>query len=317
MSQHWTAKNMPDLEDVIAVVTGANSGIGFEITKQLAGRGALVVMACRDLQKAKSAAAAISKTNPDAALHPLQLDLADLTSVRTFARDFKSHFDKLTLLINNAGIMVPPLGKTTDGFELQFGVNHLGHFALTGRLLDVLLETPGARIVTLSSGAHRMGEMDFANLHAQKAYKPWAAYGQSKLANLLFTAELQRRLESAGAELIAVAAHPGYTGTNLQQHSGPARFLNVLAQNAEKGALPALYAATAPSVRGGDYFGPDGFAEMRGYPKRVDSSAAAKDAQVAQRLWEVSERLTDSYYDALELQRLINHSVSTEAVLTY
>ena len=316
MSQHWTAKDIPDLEDVIAVVTGANSGIGFEITKQLAGRGALVVMACRDLQRAKSAAAAIYKTNPDAALQPLRLDLADLTSVRTFAKNFKSHFDKLTLLINNAGIMVPPLGKTADGFELQFGVNHLGHFALTGRLLDVLLETPGARIVTLSSGAHRMGEMDFANLHAQKAYKPWAAYGQSKLANLLFTFELQRRLESAGAEVMAVAAHPGYTGTNLQQHSGLA-FLNVLAQNAEKGALPALYAATAPSVRGGDYFGPDGFAEMRGYLKRVDSSAAAKDAHTARRLWEASEILTDSYYDALELQRLINRPVSTEAVLTH
>ncbi len=315
MSQNWTAKDMPNLEDTIAVVTGANSGIGFEITKQLAGRGALVVMACRDLQKAKSAAAAISKTNPDAALHPLQLDLADLTSVRTFARDFKSHFDKLTLLINNAGIMVPPPGKTADGFELQFGVNHLGHFALTGRLLDVLLETPGARVVTLSSGAHRMGKLDFDNLHAQKSYKPWAAYGQSKLANLLFTSELQRRLERAGAELIAVAAHPGYTGTNLQQHSGIA-FLNVLAQNTEKGALPALYAATTPSVRGGDYFGPDGFAEMRGYPKQVTTSAAARDADVAGRLWETSEKLTDIYYDALEL-RLIKQPHATAVALTH
>lgn len=298
MSEKWTTQNIPSQEGRVAIVTGANSGIGYETTKALAAKGATVVMACRNLKKANTAAAKIRSEVPGARLTVMPLDLADLESVRAFAEAFKKEHDKLDLLINNAGIMIPPFTKTQDGFEVQFGANHLGHFALTGLLLPLLEQTPGARIVTVSSGAHRMGRIDFENLQSEKGYKPWAAYGQSKLANLLFTMQLNTRLEQTRADAFAVAAHPGYTATNLQGDALWARVVNPLVgQTPAMGALPTLRAATDPNAKPNDYYGPDGIGEMRGYPKHVGRSEAAKDTTVAKRLWEVSENLTGVLYD--------------------
>lgn len=258
-------------------------------------------MACRNLQKANPAADQIQQNNPSGTVEVMALDLSDLSSVRAFAADFTGRYSSLDILCNNAGVMaLPQHYETANGFEMQFGTNHLGHFALTGLLLDMLLNTPGARVVTVSSGAHRFGKVEFDNLNAERVYKRWGAYGLSKLANLLFTYELQRRFESARKDAIAVAAHPGYSATNLQAHTGIFRFLNnVLAQKQEMGALPTLYAATAPDVRGGDYIGPDGLMEQRGYPKKVQSSEASLDEAVAARLWDVSEELTGVGFEAL------------------
>jgi NAD(P)-dependent dehydrogenase (short-subunit alcohol dehydrogenase family) len=300
-NQHWTADNMPDQSGRVAIVTGANSGIGYETALALARKGATTIMACRDLSKADPAADACRATQPSGTVEVIQLDLGDLDSVRQFVEDFRQRYDQLDLLTNNAGIMMPPYGKTAQGFETQFGVNHLGHFALTGLLLDLLLSTPHSRVVTVSSTSHRFGQIDFEDLHWEKKdYKRNAAYGQSKLANLLFTYELQRRLTAAAKETLSVAAHPGWTATNLQKHAGVFRFLNpFLAQDPPMGALPTLYAATGPDVNGGDYFGPGGFLEARGYPKEVQSHGRSYDEDVAARLWEVSEELTDVRYDAL------------------
>ena len=223
----------------------------------------------------------------------MQLDLGDLESVRRFVAEFRDRYERLDLLINNAGIMVPPYGKTAQGFETQFGVNHLGHFALTGLLLDLLIQTPQSRVVTVSSIAHRMGTIHFEDLNWEKGYKANPAYGQSKLANLLFTYELQRKLTAAGKQMLAVAAHPGWTETNLQAHSPLALFLNrFFAQEPPIGALPTLYGAAALDVKGGEYFGPGGFMEFNGYPKKVKSNARSHDEGVAARLWDVSEELT-------------------------
>jgi len=259
-----------------------------------------VVMACRNLAKANPAANQIRATNPSGTVEVIQLDLSDLESVKRFAAAFHEKYDQLDLLINNAGIMMPPYGKTVQGFETQFGVNHLGHFALTGLLLDLLLQTPQSRVVVVSSGAHRFGQIDYDNLNWEHGYNPSRAYGQSKLANLLFTYELQRKLMAAGQDTIVTAAHPGWTGTNLQQYSGLARFLNpFLAQKPAMGALPTLMAATDPTVNGGEYFGPGGFMEMRGYPKRVESNDRSHDEDVAAKLWAVSEEMTGVRYEAL------------------
>ena len=294
---HWTAAQMPSQTNRVAIVTGANSGIGFETTKALAAKGAGVVMACRNLQKADFAADSIRAQLPGAQLTIMHLDLADLESVHVFAEAFSQNFDKLNLLINNAGVMVPPFTKTKDGFELQFGANHLGHFALTGLLMPHIRATPWARVVNVSSGAHRMGKLDFGNLQAEKGYKPWAAYGQSKLANLLFMRQLNVYFAREQIDALAAAAHPGYTGTNLQSTSGVFKFLNpVLGQKPEMGALPTLYAATAPNVQPNDYYGPDGFQEMRGYPEKVSTSADAQNSALAERLWRVSEKLTGVRY---------------------
>ena len=303
MSQpKWTASDIPDQTGRVAVITGANSGIGFESAKALAAKGATLVMACRNLDKASRARSEIKKEVPEARLEVIQLDLANLASVRTFADAFRARYERLDLLINNAGVMVPPYTKTKDGFELQFGANHLGHFALTGHLMEQVLATPGSRVVNVSSGAHRMGSMDFENLQAEKGYKPWRAYGRSKLANLLFTLELQNRFEAARAGALALAAHPGGTKTNLQSHmSGVLRpLLNLIMQEQAMGALPTLYAATAPDVSGNDYYGPGGFQEIRGYPVKVDSSDASQDVGVARQLWAESEKLTGVRYEALE-----------------
>ncbi len=294
MSKHdWSAEALGDQSGRIAIVTGSNSGIGFETARVLAGKGATVVMACRNLEKASPKADEIRAAHPGAHVEVMQLDLSDLGSVQRFAEAFRAEHARLDLLINNAGIMVPPYGKTAQGFETQFGVNHLGHFALTGSLLDLITNTPGSRIVTVSSIAHYMGRIDFADLNWEKGYRAQAAYGQSKIANLLFTYELQRRLAAAGKDTIAVAAHPGWTETNLQEHAKGVKFLNrFLAQEPLMGALPTLYAAAEPSVHGAEYFGPSGFMEMNGPPKKVKSNKRSHDRNVAERLWNVSEELT-------------------------
>lgn len=306
----WTAQDIPNLTGKVALVTGANSGLGFETSLALAAKGAHVVMACRNVEKGTLAAREIRRQAPTASVEVLPLDLASLASIRQFAADFKQQHRALHLLINNAGVMATPYRRTADGFELQFGTNHLGHFALTGQLLDVLLHTPKARVVTVSSGAHAFGKIDFANLNGERSYNPWSAYGQSKLANLLFAYELQRRLAAAGSDVISVAAHPGYAATNLQA-AGPAMrgsqtqiklfgLLNrLLAQSASMGALPTLYAACAPDVQGGDYIGPNGLGGSRGYPTKVRSSRDSYDAELAARLWLASEDMTGVTYAQL------------------
>jgi NAD(P)-dependent dehydrogenase (short-subunit alcohol dehydrogenase family) len=289
----WNLDSMPDQTGRFAIVTGANTGIGFETAAALAAGNANVVLACRSEPKALDAMERIRARTPAADLEFIELDLASLSSVEVFATAYRSGHQRLDLLINNAGVMVPPLGHTEDGFELQFGCNHLGHFALAGRLMDLLQATPGARVVNVSSMAHRQGKMDFDNLNAEKGYEKWPAYGQSKLANLLFTFELQRRLEQTGSDVIATAAHPGWTGTDLQRHSSLIGVLNhVFAQSPPMGALPTLRAATDLEAEGGNYYGPKGLYEMRGYPVMVGTTDAAKNELDARRLWQVSEELT-------------------------
>jgi NAD(P)-dependent dehydrogenase (short-subunit alcohol dehydrogenase family) len=298
MTQDTNGSEIPDQHGRIVVLTGANSGIGLEAAKTLAQAGAHVIMACRDTAKGETAAADIRAATPNAQLEVSKLDLASLDSVRAFAARYPH--ERLDLLINNAGLMVPPYGKTADGFELQLGTNHLGHFALTGLLLERLLATPGARVVNVSSTAHKFGRIDFDDLQSERSYRRWRAYGQSKLANLLFTFELERRLRETDSELIALAAHPGYSATNLQFAATPSRVerlgsvvLNrVVAQSAAQGAKPTLYAATA-ALPGGSFVGPDGFQEMRGEPTLVTPTRAARDPETALRLWDVSEQLTD------------------------
>jgi NAD(P)-dependent dehydrogenase (short-subunit alcohol dehydrogenase family) len=279
--------HIPDLTGRRVIVTGANSGIGRAAADALAGAGAHVVLAVRNTDKGNAAAAGMRGET-----EVRQLDLADLASVREFAAGWNGDID---LLINNAGVMIPPLTRTADGFELQFGTNHLGHFALT----NLLLEHVTGRVVTVSSGAHRPGSIDFDDLNwERKPYRAWRAYSQSKLANLLFTSELQRRLTAAGSSVLATAAHPGYSATNLQSHSGSRVFAamsavgnRLMAQDEEAGALPTIYAAVG-DVPGDSFAGPDGLGEMRGKPKLVGRSGAAKDEEVAKRLWDVSEELT-------------------------
>jgi NAD(P)-dependent dehydrogenase (short-subunit alcohol dehydrogenase family) len=297
MASNWTAENIPDLTGKIAIVTGANSGIGYEMARALARKAATVILACRNKPKGESAVKQIDQEYPGAKAELMQLDLSDLALVRHFADEFTRHYNRLDILINNAGIMATPFGKTTDGFELQFGTNHLGHFALTGLLLDLIIRTPQARVITVTSGGHRFVEIDFDNLNGEKGYDRQRAYAQSKLANLLFTYELQRRFEGASVDTIAVAAHPGWTATNLQVHWRMLRVLNpLIAQKPEMGALPTLYAAAAPDVQGGDYYGPDGWQELRGYPTKVRSSDSSYDPAVAAKLWTISEELTGVRY---------------------
>jgi NAD(P)-dependent dehydrogenase (short-subunit alcohol dehydrogenase family) len=299
MASKWTADQIPDQSGRVAVVTGGNSGLGLETVRQLARAGARVVLACRDTAKGEAAREQVRAGVPDADIEVAPLDLASLASVREFADRIKGEGTGLDLLINNAGVMAPPRRETADGFELQLGTNHLGHFALTGQILAAMEGREDARVVTVSSGAHRMGKINFDDLQSERGYSRWRAYGQSKLANLLFAFELDRRLRAAGSPIKSVAAHPGYAATNLQSAAPPLFdrmvmvFTNrLLAQSAEMGALPQLYAATNPVVEGGTYIGPDGIAEQRGHPKTVGSSGAARDEATARRLWDVSEDLT-------------------------
>ncbi len=295
----WTSDQIPDQNGRLAVVTGANSGLGLVTARELARKGAYVVLACRNQAKGEKARRAIEMRAPTAKVVVAELDLASLDSVRAFAEWLRSEHDGVDLLINNAGVMATPHRRTADGFELQFGTNHLGHFALTGLVIDMLEGREDARVVTLSSDTHRIGKIAFDNLSGERRYFRWRAYGQSKLANLLFALELDRRLRAAGSALKSMAAHPGYAATNLQ-HAGPTRLdellmlvpNKVLAQSDEMGALPTLYAATEPGVEGGTYIGPDGVAEQRGHPTKASPNSAARDEAVARRLWEISEEMT-------------------------
>ena len=309
----WTAADIPDLSGKTIIVTGGNSGIGYEAALELARKHAEVILACRSMDKARGAAEKVKSAAPGAKVEVMALDLASLDSIHAFGEEFHSKFKKLDVLCNNAGVMAIPFTKTADGFEMQIGTNHLGHFALTGLLLDLLLATPEARVVNVSSGAHRMGKIRFDDLNWKQGYRRWAAYGQSKLANLLFTFELQRRLDAADKGLISVACHPGYAATNLQSVSaksaGTLSFVfeviagignNVFAQSAAMGALPTLYAATSPDVEGGDYIGPEGLGEMWGYPTQVGCTAAARDEDAARKLWELSEKLTNVHYEGIK-----------------
>ncbi len=304
----WTADDIPDLEGRTILVTGANSGIGLEATRELARNGATVIMACRSAERGESAADDVRSDVPDADLRVEGCDLASLESIRAFAGRLD---DPLDVLVNNAGTMAIPRSETDDGFETQFGVNHLGHFALTGLVLEHLLEGtiggPAARVVTVSSGLHERGEIDFDDLHGEERYDRWGAYAQSKLANVLFAYELERRLLTAGANAKSVAVHPGYADTELQfrglegrgsrLRTAGRRLMNaLLAQSAERGALPTLYAAGAADVEGGAYYGPGGLANMRGAPERQASSDRSYDRETARRLWDVSSELTGVTY---------------------
>ncbi len=302
MSEGWTAADMPDQHGRVAIVTGANSGLGFVTARELARAGARVLVASRSADKGESAAARIVSAVPGSAVEAAILDLADLESVREFAA---AGPDRLDLLINNAGVMAAPRRVTRDGFESQFATNHLGHFALTGLLLGRLLAAPAPRVVTVSSTMHRGGAIDFDDLQSERKYSRWGAYSQSKLANLMFCFELQRRAVEAGTALLSMAAHPGYAATNLQA-AGTDRFYErwfmaignrLFAQSAEMGALPTLYAATYPDLPGGTYVGPGGRSEQRGYPKVVSAAGKAYDEQAWRRLWEVSEALTGVHYE--------------------
>jgi NAD(P)-dependent dehydrogenase (short-subunit alcohol dehydrogenase family) len=309
MASDWTPDEMPSLAGQTVVVTGANSGIGLEASNAFADAGAHVVMACRSVERGRTAKRDVAAAAGDASVTVRELDLADLDSVSAFADWYDHEYDALDVLCNNAGVMAIPRSETSDGFETQFGVNHLGHFALTGRLLDSLRAADGeARVVTQSSGVHERGDVDFDDLHGEDDYDKWSAYAQSKLANVLFAYELDRRLRADGAAVTSVACHPGYADTSLQsrgpeQSGSRLRLLAmkaanaVFAQSAERGAWPLLYAATHPAIDGGEYVGPGGLLNMRGHPERQSSSDRSTDGALARRLWSVSEDLTGVAYD--------------------
>jgi NAD(P)-dependent dehydrogenase (short-subunit alcohol dehydrogenase family) len=299
---HWNRDQIAPQQGQTVIVTGANSGIGFHTASGLAAAGAHVVMACRDTEKAAAAAEKILDTHPNAAVAIATLDLADLSSVNTFADDFLGHHKQLDLLINNAGVMAFPQRRATaDGFEMQFGTNHLGHFALTARLMPALLASPAPRVVSVSSIAHKKGSIHFNDLNWQQEYQSWPAYNQSKLANLMFALELHRRSQLAGSKLISVAAHPGVAKTNIVAN-GPGSsglkalilnlFSGIIMQPDWQGALPVLYAATETGLNGGEYIGPDGPMEFRGWPTLVKPAPQALDEVAALQLWDVSESLT-------------------------
>jgi NAD(P)-dependent dehydrogenase (short-subunit alcohol dehydrogenase family) len=299
-SSRWVAADIPDQAGRTALVTGANSGIGLAAAQYLAARGAHVVLACRDTDKASAAASQIAAQAPGAEIDVVALDLSELASVRHAADEIRSRYPRLDLLVNNAGLMMPPYGRTQDGFEQQFGTNHLGHFALTGLVLPSLLDVPGSRVVTISSNGHKLGRIHFDDLGFERRYRRLGSYGQSKLANLMFTYELQRRLAAAGAPTVATAAHPGVSDTALSRYLPLWMQLGARltpSQDARMGALPTLRAATDPAAVGGDYYGPAGPAEFTGPPKRVKSSARSHDAAAQRRLWTVSEQLTGVTFD--------------------
>jgi NAD(P)-dependent dehydrogenase (short-subunit alcohol dehydrogenase family) len=303
----WTTADIPSQAGRLALVTGANSGVGFHAAKELARAGARVILGCRDITKAKEAKGRILAELPTAGLEVAKLDLASLASVREFAQAFLEQRRPLDLLINNAGVMALPERRlTADGFELQFGTNHLGHFALTGLLLPAISAASGSRVVTVSSIAHRGGRIHFDDLQGSRDYKPWPAYRQSKLANLFFAFELDRRFRAAQKAVASIAVHPGVSKTNLFQ-AGPGQgrgleakiipiFIALTAQSEAHGALPTLHGATSPLAQGGKYYGPHGFREMRGCPVEVHAEALAYDGAIAQRLWQISEDLTSMRY---------------------
>jgi len=297
--QRWTAERIPDQTGRVFVVTGANSGLGLATTRALARRGGRVILAVRDEEKGRRAADRLTAAQPDARLEVRRLDLADLDSVRAFAEKLRADHARLDVLVNNAGVMAPPRTLSPQGHEVQFAANHLGHFALTAQLLDLLTAGSDPRVVTVSSPNHRKAQLYFDDLTGERRYSPMGYYNQSKLANAVFGHELHRRLSEARSPVRSLLAHPGYTATNLQT-DGPValvavlfgRLLKPLAQTPDQGALPQLYAATEPEARGGEFIGPDGRGELRGAPTRVQLAARAADAATGRRLWEVSEQAT-------------------------
>jgi NAD(P)-dependent dehydrogenase (short-subunit alcohol dehydrogenase family) len=297
--QHWSSENIPDQTGRTFVVTGANSGLGYVTTRELARHGGHVIMAVRDESKGRRAMETLRAGQPDASLELRLLDLSDLDSVRAFADGVVQAPGKVDVLVNNAGVMMGPRTLTKQGFERQFGTNHLGHFALTGLLMSALKTGTDPRVVTISSSMHKRGSIDFDDLDLERRYSPAAAYSRSKFANVLFGLELDRRLRAAGLAMLSVLAHPGYAATNLQiaATSGLARLgmrisNRLIAQSVDQGALNQLYAATDAQVQSGQFIGPDGVGEMRGYPTQVQPIEAAKDAHAARRLWEISEERT-------------------------
>ncbi len=291
----WDTKDIINQKGKTVLITGANAGIGFEAALALAQRDAEVILAVRNPEKGNRAMGKILEKYGPAKVRVMELDLANLESVKNFAREFTSAFPTLNILINNAGVMIPPFTQTADGFELQMGTNHLGHFALTALLFPTLRKTPGGRIVNVASMAHKRGNINLEDLNWQKrSYNAFLAYGDSKLANLLFTYELARRLNKANVGILSVAAHPGWSATELMRHNNAFEILaSMMAQSQEMGCLPTLYAAVNPEVKNGDYIGPSGFMEIKGYPRKVPSNAASHDTEKAKKLWELSEKLTN------------------------
>lgn len=307
MRNTWTQQDIPDLTGTVIVITGANSGLGYEAARTLAGKGATLVLAVRTSTKGEQAKAAILQVYPHASLDMITLDVANLRSVRDFAAAFQANYDRLDILINNAGVMAIPRQETADGFEMQLGVNHLGHFALTGLLIDLIVKTPRARIHNVTSSANFFGTINFDDLMSKKRYSRWGAYGQSKLANVFFTFELQKRLTAAGFDTIANTSHPGLVLTNLQANSvaqsgtGYEGFLYrmvepILAQDISMGILPMLYGATAPEAKGGVLYGPRTF-NLRGHPAEARANKQAYDATARTRFWDMSEELTGVTFD--------------------
>jgi len=298
-TRKWDHTNIPDQNGRVVIVSGATSGLGKEAAQVLAGKGATVVLAIRNREKGNKVAEEIKQSHPEASIEVRELDLASLNTVRTFVKGFKNQYDRLDLLINNAGVMMCPYAKTEDGFEIQMGVNHLGHFALTGLLMPQLKKTEGSRIVATSSIAHRQGDINFDDLNwEERDYKTGQAYGDSKIANLYFAYELARKLVGNPEAPLVTAAHPGWTSTDLQRHSTFFKILNpIFGQSVERGTLPTLRAATDENAQPGDYFGPAGFMEMKGYPTVVDSNERSKDKEKARRLWDMSEELTGIQYN--------------------
>ena len=302
--KRWTTSDIGDQVGRVAVVTGANSGIGFEAAKALAIKGATIVVASRRKDKGEEAVVSILQVAPDATVEQMQLDLANLNSVSEFVTAFTDRSDRLDMLINNAGVMMPrEREETADGFELQFGTNHLGHFALTVQLLPLLMGTEGSRVVNVSSFSQNFGKLDLNDLQwTERSYDRMGSYGASKIANMLFTLELQRRLREAGASAITAAFHPGWTATNLQKASPILRWFSpLLGMKPWQGALPTLYTAVSKDVEGGGYYGPDGLGTMRGYPAANKPSTASTDADVAKNLWELSEKLAGLHTPQLKV----------------
>ncbi|MEO1443504.1 MAG: oxidoreductase [Chloroflexota bacterium] len=310
MSHKWTQNDIPDLTGKLVVITGANSGLGFESTKAIAAKGATIVMACRNMEKGEKARQDVLKLEPGATLDLMQLDNASLESVRAFAGAFKAKYDRLDILLNNAGVMAIPRTLTEDGFETQLGVNHLAHFALTGLLLDVIVNTPNARIHNVSSSANYMGNINFDDLMGEQDYSRWGAYYQSKLANVFFTFELQKRLKAAGYDTIANSSHPGLVMTNLQTTSveqsgtGFEAFMYrlvepIMAQDVSMGVLPQLFGSTATDAKGGVFYGPKTF-NLRGYPAEKKANKEAYDDAALAQFWAMSEELTGVKYELLE-----------------
>ncbi len=305
----WTTQDIASQAGKVALITGANSGIGYQAALELARQGAHVLLGCRNAAKGQAALERLHREAPGASAEVVALDMASLASIRAFVTEFAARGVALDLLINNAGVMALPTRElTVDGFERQFGTNHLGHFALTGLLIPQLLAAPAPRVVTVASLAHRNGKIDFDNLQSEKSYKPWDAYGESKLANILFANELERRAVEAGSRLKSMPVHPGVSVTNIFENGPGSKGLKplilkilspVLMQPDAAGALPTLYAATSPEAKGGEYIGPDGFMEMKGSPVVVQPKPQGKDAAVAKRLWTVSEQLTGVVYPPL------------------